>query len=97
MSDPPSQSGPGIDVDLKTLTFEAAMRRLTDIVQRLEQGELSLEESLRLFEEGVNLARVSQSRLDAAEKRVEQLLAIDETGRAQTAPFETDAADRVSD
>jgi exodeoxyribonuclease VII small subunit len=81
---PPAEGGP---------SFEAAIKRLTEIVQTLERGELPLEESLRLFEEGVKLSRVSQARLDAAEKRVEQLLAVDEQGRARTAPFATDAAD----
>jgi exodeoxyribonuclease VII small subunit len=73
--------------------FEAAIKRLTEIVQTLEQGDLPLEESLRLFEEGVRLSRVSQQRLDVAEKRVEQLLAVDQQGQARTAPFATDAAD----
>jgi exodeoxyribonuclease VII small subunit len=59
-------------------TFEDAVRRLGEIVERLEGGELPLEESLTLFEEGVRLARTSQARLDAAEKRVEELLGIDE-------------------
>jgi exodeoxyribonuclease VII small subunit len=72
-------------------SFEAAIKRLSDIVQTLERGDLSLEESLRLFEEGVKLSRLSQQRLDAAEKRVEQLLAVDEQGRARTTPFATDA------
>ena len=62
-------------------------------MQTLERGEMPLEESLRLFEEGVKLSRVSQQRLDSAEKRVEQLLAVDEQGRARTQPFATDAAD----
>jgi exodeoxyribonuclease VII small subunit len=73
--------------------FEAAIKRLTEIVQTLERGDLPLEESLRLFEEGVKLSRVSQGRLDAAEKRVEQLLAVDDRGQPRTAPFATDAAD----
>jgi exodeoxyribonuclease VII small subunit len=60
--------------------FEDSVKRLSEIVHRLEQGDLPLEESLRLFEEGVRLARSSQARLDAAEKRVEQLLAIDGNG-----------------
>ena len=72
-------------------SFEAAIKRLTDIVQTLERGDLPLEESLRLFEEGVRLASVSQQKLDSAEKRVEQLLAVDEQGRARTASFATDA------
>jgi exodeoxyribonuclease VII small subunit len=74
-------------------SFEAAIKRLTEIVQQLERGELPLEESLRLFEEGVKLSRVSQTRLDAAEKRVEQLLAVDGQGAPRTAPFATDAKD----
>lgn len=73
-------------------TFEAAIKRLGEIVQSLERGDLALEESLRLFEEGVLLSRVSQQRLDTAEKRVEQLLAVDEDGRPRTAAFETDSA-----
>jgi exodeoxyribonuclease VII small subunit len=72
-------------------SFEAAIKRLSEIVQTLERGDLPLEESLRLFEEGVKLSRVSQSRLDGAEKRVEQLLAVDEQGRARTTPFATDS------
>jgi exodeoxyribonuclease VII small subunit len=73
--------------------FEVAIKRLSEIVQALERGDLPLEESLRLFEEGVQLSRVSQQRLDAAEKRVEQLLAVDEQGRPRTEPFATDATE----
>lgn len=62
------------------LGFEEALKRLTGIVDRLESGELSLEQSLALFEEGTKLARASQARLDSAEKRVEELLAIDARG-----------------
>jgi exodeoxyribonuclease VII small subunit len=73
--------------------FEASLKRLTEIVQTLEKGDLALEESLRLFEEGVRLSRASQQRLDAAEKRVDELLSTDEAGRATTAPFATDVTD----
>jgi exodeoxyribonuclease VII small subunit len=72
-------------------SFEVSLKRLTEIVQTLEKGDLALEESLRLFEEGVQLSRASQERLDAAEKRVDELLTIDEAGRAITAPFATEA------
>lgn len=75
--------------DATQATFEAAIKRLSEIVQTLERGDLPLEESLRLFEEGVKLSRVSQERLDAAQKKVEQLLAVDDQGRAKTAPFKT--------
>jgi exodeoxyribonuclease VII small subunit len=85
---PPTESDPAA-----APPFEVAIKRLTEIVQTLERGDLPLEESLRLFEEGVKLSRVSQTRLDAAEKRVEQLLSVDETGKARTAPFPNDAGD----
>jgi exodeoxyribonuclease VII small subunit len=75
------------------LSFEAAIKRLTEIVQTLERGDLPLEDSLRLFEEGVRLSRLSQSRLDAAQKKVETLLGVDERGRPRTAPFQTAAKD----
>src|SRR5580658_2191173 len=74
-------------------SFEAAIKRLTEIVSSLERGDLPLEESLRLFEEGVKLSRVSQERLDAAEKRVEKLLGVDDQGRARTEAFQTQATD----
>jgi exodeoxyribonuclease VII small subunit len=73
------------------LSFEVAIKRLTEIVAALERGDLPLEESLRLFEEGVQLSRVSQKRLDTAEKRVEQLLSVDDEGRPKTAAFATTA------
>jgi exodeoxyribonuclease VII small subunit len=61
-------------------SFESALSRLSEIVERLEGGELPLEESLKLFEEGVRLARTAEARLEAAEKRVEELLGIDSDG-----------------
>ncbi len=64
-----------------TLSFEAAIEKLGRIVEELESGELPLEESLKLFEHGVLLARNSQRVLDEAEKRVEQLLGLDAEGR----------------
>lgn len=70
------------------VTFEAAKKRLGAIVEKLEEGELPLEESLRLFEEGVGLARAAQEKLDGAEKRIEVLLKVDDQGRTKTTPFE---------
>jgi exodeoxyribonuclease VII small subunit len=65
----------------ETPGFEDALKRLTAIVDQLESGELSLEQSLALFEEGTRLSRSSQAQLDAAEKRVEELLSIDAAGQ----------------
>lgn len=70
-------------------TFEQAVKRLSEIVQSLEKGDLPLEESLALFEEGVRLSRTSQDKLDAAQKRVEELLGFERDGRPKTAPFDT--------
>ncbi|HZO14443.1 MAG TPA: exodeoxyribonuclease VII small subunit [Polyangiaceae bacterium] len=70
------------------LSFEAAAERLAAIVRELESGDLSLEDSLRLFEEGVRVARAAQARLDHAERRVEELLGIDAEGQPRTRAFE---------
>lgn len=61
-------------------SFELSLERLTQVVDRLESGELGLEESLALFEEGVRLSRSAKERLDKAEKRVEELIESDENG-----------------
>jgi exodeoxyribonuclease VII small subunit len=71
-------------------SFEDSVRRLGEIVERLEGGDLPLEESLSLFEEGVRLARASQARLDAAEKRVEELLTVDEQGNPIVRELDTE-------
>jgi exodeoxyribonuclease VII small subunit len=70
-------------------SFEDAIKRLSEIVQTLERGDLPLEESLRLFEEGVRLSRSSQERLEAAQKRVEELLGFERDGKPRTTPFES--------
>lgn len=75
-------------------TFEDAVKRLSEIVQRLERGDLPLEESLLLFEEGVRLSRASQDKLDSAQRRVEELLGFDRDGKPRTGSFETTPNDR---
>jgi exodeoxyribonuclease VII small subunit len=82
MSMEPKSEGPPV-------SFEGAIQRLTEIVEQLEHGDLPLEDSLRLFEEGVRLSRLSQERLDRAQKKVHELLRVDEAGRATTTPFAT--------
>ena len=64
-------------------SFEAALRELDDVVQRLEGGNLSLEESLSLYERGVALAAACHQRLQEAERRIEVL---NERGRVTAAP-----------
>lgn len=55
-------------------TFEASLNELEKIVHQLEEGDLSLEDSLKLFEQGVKLSRECQQRLAQAERRIEVLL-----------------------
>ena len=81
----PASQGEGAPGEI---SFEDAIRRLGHIVEQLERGDLPLESSLRLFEEGIGLARVSQRRLDSAERRIEELLGVDTDGQVVTRPFE---------
>ncbi|MBC7264497.1 MAG: exodeoxyribonuclease VII small subunit [Chloroflexi bacterium] len=67
--------------------FEEAMRRLEEIVDRLESGELSLEESLALFEEGMKLTQHCSSQLEQARLQVRQLV-IGSGGIMGEEPFE---------
>ena len=68
--------------------FETALKRLEDIVKKLENGELSLDSALELFEEGVKLSRFCHTKLEEAERRVEILLKND-SGQMRAVPFES--------
>jgi len=79
----------------KAPTFEAALVKLEQIVQRLEKGELPLEDSLVLYEEGVKLSRLCHAKLEEAEGKIELLLkdsrgdlVLDKDGRPRTTPFQ---------
>jgi exodeoxyribonuclease VII small subunit len=69
--------------------FEKAFQKLETIVQRLEAEELPLDESLKLFEEGIGLSRFCHQRLEEVEKKIELILA-DAKGQPVTEPFEED-------
>ena len=71
----------------QTRTFEASLEALEQIVRELEQGDLPLEKSLELFEQGIRLSRECQERLSQAERRIEVLLR-DNQGRPVVASFE---------
>ncbi len=58
----------------KNVTFESAINELESIVQQLESGDLELQQSLQLFERGIELTRLSQSRLQEAEQKVQILM-----------------------
>ena len=67
--------------------FEDALNKLEKIVSKLEEGDIPLEESLKLFEEGIRLSRFCNQRLDEAEKKVEILLK-GKNGILKPHPFE---------
>jgi exodeoxyribonuclease VII small subunit len=73
----------------KDLRFEDAMGRLEKTVQRLEEDDLSLEESLKLFEDGVALCRVCRVKLDAVQKRIE-VLSQEAGGKLSLSPLDED-------
>ena len=68
------------------IDFESALKALEEIVGKMESGDLSLEESLNSFEQGVKLSRDCQSALEKAEQRVTQL--IEKNGKIETQSFD---------
>ena len=66
--------------------FEEALKRLEELVKRMEAGDLTLDESLKAFEEGIRLIRFCTRKLDETERRVEILLR-DEQGETAAVPF----------
>lgn len=75
--------------------FEDALGKLEKIVSKLEGGDLSLEESLKLFEEGIRLSHFCNQKLDEAEKRVE-ILVKDKNGRWKAEAFDPSASSSLS-
>ncbi len=67
--------------------FEAILKRLEDIVQKLESDQPSLDDSLALFEEGMVLARKGESVLASAEARIEKVLAVGQDGSVDSEPL----------
>lgn len=74
--------------DLSGLTFEDALRALEDVVRKLESGEVPLDESISLYERGEQLRRHCQARLDAAQARIEKIVASPDGRAASSVPFD---------
>jgi len=72
------------------MDFEKKLNRLEEIVQKMEKGDLSLDESLKLFEEGVKLSRDCHGQLTNAEAQVKKLVSVDATGKATTEDFKSE-------
>lgn len=71
----------------KGIRFEESLKKLEGIVNKLEQGDLSLEESLAFFEQGMKLAKLCQGKLEAAQAKVE-ILTQTESGKLSAKPFQ---------
>ncbi len=74
--------------DQKALDFESGMKRLQEVVEALEGQELTLEEAVSLFEEGMELSKRCAQILDKAEKRIKLLIKDQETGEIEEQEFE---------
>ena len=74
-------------------TFEESIKRLEEIVAKLEEGQVPLDESLKLFEEGVGLSRQCNARLEEIERRIE-ILVKGEDGEFEARPFEEEMQPR---
>jgi exodeoxyribonuclease VII small subunit len=84
-----------VSSDSKPLDFEQALTELEGLVERLERGDVPLDEALRTFERGVALTRHCQSCLQAAQQKVEILL--NRSGQPQVEPFEESAGEESPD
>lgn len=73
--------------DTEKLSFEQSLADLEKIVQELEDGELSMEDALASYEVGIGRLKRCYQLLDAAEKKVEQLISVDADGNAKTKSF----------
>lgn len=74
------------------MDFEKKLGRLEEIVKNMESGAVTLEESLKLFEEGVKISRECQGQLETAEQKVRLLMGVDENGRPIDKEFRSEEA-----
>ncbi len=74
------------------MSFEQALRELEGVVRRLESGEVPLDESIDLYERGETLRKACQARLDAAQARIEKIVAGADGKPSGVAPFDADGS-----
>ena len=79
---------------MKEVNFEEALEKLEEIVGGLERGDISLEESLAKYEEGVKLVKFCQKKLGEAKKKIEVLVKA-KNGKIKLEPFEEDSAGKA--
>jgi exodeoxyribonuclease VII small subunit len=71
------------------MKFEAGLKKLEEIVEKLESGDIGLDESLKLYEEGMKLLKFCTAKLDEVEKKIE-ILVKDKEGKISTKPFKAE-------
>ncbi len=76
--------------DIEKMSFEDALRALEDVVKRLEGGDVPLDESIGLYEQGEKLRQHCQARLDSAQARIEKIVAGADGKATGTAPFDSE-------
>lgn len=74
--------------DISGMSFEDALRALEEVVRKLESGEVPLDDSISLYERGEALRKHCQTRLDAAQARIERIVAGPDGAPAGTQPFD---------
>jgi len=79
---------PERDEPVAALSFEDALRALEDVVRKLESGEVALDDSITLYEKGEQLRKHCQTRLDAAQARIERIVAAPDGTAQSTRPFD---------
>jgi len=77
---------------ISEMSFEQALRELESVVRRLESGDVPLDESIDLYERGEQLRKACQSRLDAAQARIEKIVAGSDGKPAGNEPFDAGGA-----
>lgn len=75
------------------MDFEKKLSRLEEIVVKMEKGDVSLDDSLRLFEEGIKLSRECNQKLSEAELKIKKLVGFDANGEPLTESFNTNQDD----
>ncbi|WP_229822174.1 exodeoxyribonuclease VII small subunit [Novosphingobium arvoryzae] len=76
--------------DIAAMSFEDALRALEDVVRKLESGEVPLDDSITLYERGEALRKHCQARLDAAQTRIEKIVAGPDGQAAAVQPFDAE-------
>jgi len=76
--------------DIETLSFEAALKELESIVEKLERGDVALEESIAIYERGAALKKHCEAKLKSAQMKIEKIV-LDEDGEASLEPAGLDA------